>query len=125
VAERLRYVQERAGIAERRATEVRERIGALKLDLVDEDSVRQAFSRFDPVWETLTPREQERLVHLLVQRVDYDGPNENVSITFYPAGIAALSREAPKGEDRRFSRQAGRRRAAEVLGLAEGRQQTA
>ena len=62
-----------------------------------------ALSAFDPVWEIAAPREQARIVHLLVERVDYDGAAHKVSITFHPAGIQALADEIagrPEGEDR-------------------------
>lgn len=48
---------------------------------------------FDPVWETLTLREQARMLRLLIQRVDYDGDKGTVSVTFHPTGIETLSRE--------------------------------
>ncbi|HON69193.1 MAG TPA: hypothetical protein PLS23_22165 [Phycisphaerae bacterium] len=48
---------------------------------------------FEPVWDTLAPREQARILHLLIQRVDYDGVNGNVSITFHPTGIKTLADE--------------------------------
>jgi site-specific DNA recombinase len=41
---------------------------------------------FDPVWETLTLREQGRVLRLLIQRVDYDGDKGTVAVTFHPAG---------------------------------------
>lgn len=78
---------------ETRLTEVRERHLALSRELVDEREVMQALSLFDPVWESLTPREQARIVRLLVERVDYDGHNGTVSVTFRPTGIKALAQE--------------------------------
>jgi hypothetical protein len=33
------------------------------------------------------------MVHLLVERVDYDGARGKVSITFHPTGIKTLARE--------------------------------
>jgi len=78
---------------ETRLTEVRERQVALSRELVDEREVVEAHSLFDPVWESLTPREQVRIVRLLVERVDYDGQNSTVSVTFRPTGIKALSQE--------------------------------
>ncbi len=78
---------------ETRLTEVRERHVALSRDLVDEREVVQALSLFDPVWESLTSREQARIVQLLVERVDYDGKDGNVAITFRPTGIKALAQK--------------------------------
>jgi hypothetical protein len=38
-----------------------------------------------------SPAEQARILNLLVERIDYDGPAGNVSITFRPTGIKALA----------------------------------
>lgn len=78
---------------ETRLTDVRERHVALSRELVDEREVVRALSLFDPVWESLTPREQARIVQLLVERVNYDGQNGIVSTTFRPTGIKALSQK--------------------------------
>jgi site-specific DNA recombinase len=45
------------------------------------------------VWDSLAPREQARLVQLLIEKVEYDGVNGRVAITFYPAGIRTLADE--------------------------------
>ena len=73
---------------------MRERHLALSGELVDEREVVQALSLFDPIWESLTPREQARIVRLLVERVDYDGRQSTVSVTFRPTGIKALAQQA-------------------------------
>lgn len=78
---------------ETRLTEVRERQVALSRALVDEREVVQALSLFDPVWDSLTPHEQARIVRLLVERVDYDGDSGSVAVTFRPTGIKMLAEE--------------------------------
>jgi site-specific DNA recombinase len=78
---------------ETRLTDARERRLALTRELVDEREVVQALSLFDPVWESLTPREQARIVRLLVERVEYDGAHGTVSVTFRPTGIKALAHQ--------------------------------
>jgi site-specific DNA recombinase len=55
-----------------------------------ESEVVEALGRFDAIWDSLTPREQVRVVELLIERVTFDGPGENVSITFRPTGIKTL-----------------------------------
>ncbi len=87
-------VQERIRVAEQRATEVGVEIAVLGRDLVDEGEVRAALSMFAPVWETLSPREQARIVRLLVERVDYDGGKGTIAVTFRPSGIKTLAGEA-------------------------------
>jgi site-specific DNA recombinase len=78
---------------EARLAETRERRLAVSRELVDECEVVQALSLFDPVWESLAPLEQVRIVRLLVERVDYDGANGAVSVTFRPEGFKALAHQ--------------------------------
>jgi site-specific DNA recombinase len=91
--DRMADLQDRIRAAEQRGTQVREELAALGRELVNEGEVAQALAVFDPVWESLAPREQVRVVRLLVQRVDYDGEKGTVSVTFHPAGIRMLSLE--------------------------------
>ncbi len=91
--DRVADLQDRIRAAEQRGTQVREELISLRRELLDEGDVARALAAFDPLWETLAPREQARVIRLLVQRVDYDGEKETVSVTFHPAGIKMLSRE--------------------------------
>lgn len=52
-----------------------------------------ALSLFSPVWDQLTPREQCRVMSLVVERVGYDGEAGSVALTFRPNGIHALAQE--------------------------------
>ena len=84
---------ERIRLAERRLAEVDEQIGVLRGQMIDEHEVALALSAFDPVWGVLTPHEQARLVHLLVEQISYDGRHEKVAITFHASGIKTLAGE--------------------------------
>lgn len=97
----LADLQERIRLAERRATEIREEAIALDRSLVDERQATAVFTAFEPLWQTLTPREQSRLLHLLVERIDYDGPGGTVGMTFHAAGIKTLAQELPNLEVQR------------------------
>jgi site-specific DNA recombinase len=90
---RLADLQERIAMAERRLARVREQQQAIGRGIVREDEAALALSRFDPVWQALSPREQARVLNLLVERVEYDGGSGKVAVTFHPAGIRALSDE--------------------------------
>lgn len=89
--DRVADLQDRIRAAEQRSTQIREELIAFERSLVDEKEVARALAVFDPVWETLTPREQIRVIRLLVERVDYDGEKGTVSVTFHPSGIKMLS----------------------------------
>lgn len=88
---RLADLQERTAQAERRLAGVREQIERGRANLVEEDEVAVALSLFTPVWETLTPREQAQVLHLLIERVDYDGNTGRMTITFHPTGLRHLA----------------------------------
>jgi site-specific DNA recombinase len=98
---RLADLQERIGLVEGRVRKVREQIRAIHAQLIDEDAARLALSLVEPVWQTLAPAEQARVVHLLVERVDYDGAQGKVAITFHLPGIKSLADElARRGKER-------------------------
>jgi site-specific DNA recombinase len=97
-ADRMADVQERIRTAEKRATELQEQIIALTCELLSAREVGEACAMFDPTWATLTPREQARILHLLVERVHYDGPAGKVAITFRPTGIKSLHEELKEQE---------------------------
>jgi site-specific DNA recombinase len=90
---RLADLQDRICTTERRLTEIQEEVVGLERDLIDEAEVARALANFDPVWDTLTPHEQARLIGLLVERVEYDGGQGKVSLTFHAAGIRTLADE--------------------------------
>lgn len=91
--DRVADLQDRIRAVEQQSTQVREELIGLGRELFDESEAARAMALFDPVWDALTPREQQRVISLLVQRVDYDGAKGIVSVTFYPSGIKILSRE--------------------------------
>ncbi len=97
-ATRLGDLNERVRIAEQRLTEICEESRALRRHMVREREATQALAAFDPVWETLAPKEQARIVHLLVERVEYDGQKGKVTMTFRPSGLRALGEDLVREE---------------------------
>jgi site-specific DNA recombinase len=95
---RLADLQERIRGSERRATDVQERLLALDRSSINEADAAAALAKFDPVWEALTPREQARLIELLVERLDYDGATGNVTIVFHASGFRMLADESSQGD---------------------------
>ncbi|MEQ8789510.1 MAG: recombinase family protein [Pirellulaceae bacterium] len=97
-AARFADLQDRITSTERRLTEVRDEVERQRRDLIDEAEVAKAMAEFDPVWESLSPREQGRLLQLLIERIDYDGRDGMVSITFHAGGIKALANHEFAGD---------------------------
>ena len=51
---------------------------------------------------SLTSAEQARVLGLLVERVDYDGSQSKVTISFHPTGVRALADElAARAQEQR------------------------
>jgi len=86
-------VQDHLGEVERQATQIDDEIIKASRRLVDEDELFGAVEAFDPVWESLSPSERARIIHLLVKQVEYDAASETISVTFHPTGITTLSKE--------------------------------
>jgi site-specific DNA recombinase len=80
--------------AETKLVEIRQSVAAIDSDVVSRDELIAVLRSFDPVWESLSPPEQARIIHLLVERVAYDGAKETVAVTFRPSGIRTLAGEA-------------------------------
>lgn len=87
-ASRQADLHERLAGAERRATEIHQERAAVLV--IDPEEVGEALRQFAPVWDTLTPHEQTRVVELLVAR-DYDGKTGSIVVTFNPTGILEVA----------------------------------
>ena len=90
---RLADLQERIQMAEQRITTIREEAAIIERNMIDEKELSSALVAFEPVWESLAPKEQSRILHLLVERIEYDGQDESISITFRPSGIKTLAEQ--------------------------------
>jgi site-specific DNA recombinase len=88
--DRLVAVQKEIQATEQRLSELAEELRVLRDDAFNEQDLVQALERFDPVWNSLTTREQARLVHLLIEKVGYDGRTGKVTVSFRSAGLKEL-----------------------------------
>jgi site-specific DNA recombinase len=86
---------------ERRLTELREEAIGLQAESLHEDEVASALREFDPVWEARGTRGKSRVLDLLIERVDYDGAEGTVAVTFRPTGIKMFQAEYLAQESRR------------------------
>jgi site-specific DNA recombinase len=88
--EQLVRLQESLLAQQQEAGNADERIDALRGRMLEPDELTGAVEAFDPLWESLAPAEKVKLVHLLVQRVEYDGAEQAIAVTFHPTGIQSL-----------------------------------
>jgi site-specific DNA recombinase len=87
----LAKLQERIKAEQQEVTRLNERVVGLRRRMLNPDELAGAVEAFDPLWDRLSPTQRTKLVHLLVDRIDYDGKEEMVSITFHPTGIRTLT----------------------------------
>ena len=79
-----------------KAEEIRGELVALEKRVINEDDLREALARFDPVWDQLFPKEKARVSALLIERVTYDAKAGEVEITLRPGGIRILAQDQKK-----------------------------
>jgi len=90
---RIADLHDRIQRAECRKAELAAAVEALEKEHIDETDLASAFADFDGVWNALSPREQAKVLKLLVARVEYDAAESTVAVTFHPSGIKALGEE--------------------------------
>jgi site-specific DNA recombinase len=69
------------------------RIAAIRQRMLDPDEMAGAIEAFDPLWKTMPPADKAKMVHLLIEQVEYDGADETISLTFHPTGIRTLTEQ--------------------------------
>ena len=90
VAARVADLHERVAQGEARLKQTNDRIETLAQQVIDPDEAAEVFAGFDAVWENLIPREQARLLKLLIEVVEYDAAGSSISVTFRPSSIRAF-----------------------------------
>lgn len=56
------------------------------------EDIEAPFSDFDEVWKGLVPREQERLIRLIIERIEVNLPLGKIHITYRDAGPGGVTR---------------------------------
>jgi site-specific DNA recombinase len=87
--------QERMTVSEGRLAGVRAEEASLAAQTIDQAELARALEAFDPIWEVLVSAERERVLHLLIQQVRYDG--SRMEIDWRLAGLGEFAREVDGG----------------------------
>jgi site-specific DNA recombinase len=97
IADERRLLRGRVGNQDdldRRREELDAEANAIGTGAVDPDALRIALAGFQPIWNTLFPREQERILRLLIERITYHPDGGDVDLELRPCGINVLAAEA-------------------------------
>jgi site-specific DNA recombinase len=91
--DRLADLQDRLSPANQKRIELEGQITGAQRRIVSKAEVDSALDAFMPLWDALRPREQARALQLLIRRVDYDGANGKIVVTFCANGIRTLGQK--------------------------------
>ncbi len=95
---RLADAQERANVMEDRRQAVADRLEELAAQDVDSDAICRALTQFTELWDVLLAPERERVVRLLIDRIDYNGADDQMKISFSATGASLLGAELSSAE---------------------------
>lgn len=87
----LSEIQSRLETADRRSQQITSELAVLEAQKIDDQQITNVLAGFDELWQSLPPKEQVRLVRLLIESVSFDGPGGNVAIKFHPTGLKSLT----------------------------------
>ena len=93
-AARLADLHQKVQAGDDRAVALRREMEEADAGQITKAEVDAALGEFDGVWSRLSPKEQAKLMRMLVQRVDYDATKGSVSITFHPLGLRSIGQRA-------------------------------
>lgn len=85
--------------ADQRLADIDAEMVERKNDRIDEADVNAALGDFNNVWKNLSPREQVRVMELLVASIEFDATEGTIEVTFHETGIKALADQA-RAEDK-------------------------
>jgi len=97
VAGELARAQERVRAIEARQATIKTELAGLDAQNVDRDAVARALVEFDGIWSVLLTPERERVLRLLIERVDYRGDTQQLTIRWRLAGFGQLATELDGG----------------------------
>jgi site-specific DNA recombinase len=88
--ERMAGLQHDIEAAERRLAELAVERADLNTEGINGDDLRRTLAEFDAIWASMTIKEQEQMIHLLVAKVGYDGRTGKVTVNFSNTGAKEL-----------------------------------
>ncbi len=92
-AAELATAQGRVASLEARQAEIKAELATLDVQAIDRDELARALEAFDPIWDVLLTPEKERVLQLLIERIDYDGATQQLAITWRLSGFGQLAKE--------------------------------
>jgi site-specific DNA recombinase len=80
--DRIAALHREIELAEHKLADLLVQTKASELAAADPRELQKTLEQFDPIWDTLPTRDQERLIRILISKVAYDGQTGKVTISF-------------------------------------------
>ncbi len=93
IAGELATVQGRVASAESRQAEIKAELAVLDVQAIDRDELARALVEFNDLWSVLLTPERERVLQLLIERIDFDGSANQLDIAWRLGGFGQLVEE--------------------------------
>jgi site-specific DNA recombinase len=91
--------REQIGRIQARLEEITRELAVLRDQTIDKRHLARSLAVFDEVWGCPLPREQERVINLLVEQIDFEAARETVVIIFRPTGIKSLAADVAAAQE--------------------------
>lgn len=88
--DRVATIQTEIDKHQRRLADIRETLDGLSVMRIEPQEVERVFTRFDPLWNAMSPLDQSHLLRLLIQRIEFDGRSGEIELQFHSDGIRTL-----------------------------------
>ena len=96
LTERLSQLEESVGVRDRRLGEIDSETHIIEQSSIDPEHVSKTLAEFAGLWDVMWAAEKTRIVHLLVERVVYDGEDDSVQVVLRTQGFQPLATD-PQG----------------------------
>ena len=93
VAAELAKAQARVAALEARHGDIATELASLDGQATSREDFARALVEFDPIWDVLLTPERERVLALLIERIDYRGDTQELTIRWRLAGFGQLGVE--------------------------------
>jgi site-specific DNA recombinase len=92
-------LREQISITEQSIASANIRLKTIESASFSADDVRGACRKFDPLWETLSNKEQWRMLTALLESVEFDAVTGSVNMNFAPGGVKKMGEERTNTQD--------------------------
>jgi site-specific DNA recombinase len=84
-------MREQIAITQQSIAFAQKRLETMEKSNFSAKDIREACRKFDPLWDTLSNKEQWRMLKTLLESVEFDAATESVNINFAPGGVKKLT----------------------------------